>query len=160
MSLVRRDPFRGLERWQPFGWEPFHELESLRREMDRMFGRLMPISDGGKNGLTFMPSAEMDETDTEVHLKLEVPGLDAKDLDVEVTTDAVSVKGERKTEVESESEGTVRSEFHYGRFERVIPMPCEIQPDQVEAEYNKGVLTLTLPKAAEESRKSVKVAVS
>lgn len=158
MSIVRRDPFRGLERWQPFGWEPFHELESLRREMDRMFERWMPDA-AGEDGFAFIPSVEMDETDTEVHLKLEVPGLDAKDLNVEVTEDAVSVKGERRSESESESEGTMRSEFHYGKFERVIPMPSHIQPDHVEAQYDKGVLNLTLPKSEKKEKKSVKVAI-
>lgn len=160
MSIVRRDPFRGLERWQPFGWEPFHELENMRREMDRMFERWVPESNGGKDGLAFIPSVEMDETDQEVHLKLEVPGLEAKDLNVEVTEDTVSVWGERKSESETESEGMVRSEFHYGKFERVIPMPSHVQPDHVEAEYNNGVLNLTLPKSAKEEKKAVKVSVS
>lgn len=161
MSIVLRDPFRGLERWHPLGWEPFQELESLRREMDRMFERLMPISNGDREkSLTFMPSAEMDETDQEIHLKFELPGLDAKDLDIEVSEDAVCIRGERKTEIEAESEGMVRSEFHYGKFERVIPMPSPIKTDNVQAEYNNGVLNLTLPKSEEGTKKAIKVEVS
>lgn len=161
MSIVLRDPLRSFERMYPLGWEPFQELESLRREMDRMFGRLMPISKrDGEKSLTFMPSAEMDETDQEIHLKFELPGLDAKDLDIEVTKDAVYIRGERKTEIEAESEGTVRSEFHYGKFERVIPMPSPIMTDNVQAEYNNGVLSLTLSKSEEDMKKSVKVEIS
>ncbi len=159
MSIVRRDPLRGLARWQPFGWEPFHELETLRSEMDRMFERWMPDA-AGEDGLAFIPSVEMDETDAEIHLKIEVPGLEANDLTVEVTEDSVSVKGERKSESESESEGTIRSEFHYGRFKRMIPMPTLIQPDHVEANYDKGVIKLTLPKSDKEERKSIKVTIS
>lgn len=161
MSIVLRDPFRSFERWHPLGWEPFQELESLQREMDRMFGRLMPISNGdGKKSLTFMPSAEMDETDQEIHLKFELPGLDPKDLEIEVSEDAVFIRGERKTEIEAESEGTVRSEFHYGKFERVIPMSSPIKTENVQAEYSNGVLNLTLPKSEEGMKKSVKVEVS
>jgi HSP20 family protein len=159
MNIVRRNPFRSLERWRPLGWEPFQELENLRREMDRMFERWVPFSNGGQDDLAFMPLAEMDETDQEVHLKLELPGLEAKDLNIEVTEDAVSIRGERKSESKTESEGMVRSEFYYGKFERVIPIPSHIQTDRVTAAYDKGVLDLTLPKSVEEAKKSVKVTV-
>lgn len=163
MSIILRDPFHSLERWHPLGWEPFQELESLRREMDRMFGQMMPVSNGdGEKSFAFIPSAEMDETDQEIHLKLEIPGLEAKDLDIEVTEDAVLIRGERKSETKAETEGKVRSEFRYGKFERVIPMPSHIKTntDNVKAEYKNGVLNLTLLKSEKEEKKSVKVEVN
>lgn len=107
-----------------------------------------------------MPSTEMEETDTEIHLKLEVPGLEAGDLDISVTEDSVSVKGERKSETKSEEKGVVRSEFHYGKFERVIPLPTHVQSDQATAQYKNGILNLTLPKTEGEQRRVVKVTVS
>lgn len=152
MKLSRREPWRGIERW-----EPFREMESLQRRMNHLFEQMMPWEDGG---LTFMPSVEMDETTDEIHLKLEVPGLEAKDLDIEVSENSVSIAGERKEETKTEEKGMVRSEFHYGKFERVIPLTTRVQNDKVKAEYKNGILTLTLPKTEEEKHKVVKVEVS
>ena len=109
--------------------------------------------------LPFLHSAEIKETDDEICLKLEVPGLEAKDLDIEVTEDAVAISGERKEETKSEEKGMKRSEFRYGRFERVIPLPARIQNDKVKAEYKDGVLNLTMSKSEEEKNKVIKVKV-
>lgn len=155
MSITHWKPFREIERW-----EPFHEIGSLRQEMDRMFDRFMSGFDGGHESLSFIPSAEMDETDEEIHLKLEVPGLEAKDLDVSVTEDSVSIKGERQSESKTEEEGMVRSEFRYGKFERIIPLPAPVQSDKTNAEYKNGILNLTLPKAEGEKKRIVKVNVA
>lgn len=139
-------------------WQPFREVESLQRQMNRLFDDLMPTGEGGFNGgIAFMPAVEMNETPDAVHLKVEVPGLEAKDLDVQVTKEAVSIKGERKSESKTENNGVTRSEFRYGSFQRVIPLPARIQNDKVEAEYKDGILTLNLPKAEEEKNKVVKV---
>ncbi|NEP44961.1 MAG: Hsp20/alpha crystallin family protein, partial [Okeania sp. SIO2H7] len=108
-------------------------------------------------GTTFAPAAEIQETPEAVILKLEVPGLEAKDLDVEVTAEAVSIKGERREETKTEEKGVTRSEFRYGSFQRVIPLPARVQNDKVEAEYKNGILHLNLPKAEEEKNKVVKV---
>ena len=152
-----------ITRWRPFGsierWEPLGEFDTLRKEMNNLleqFTSSLPISEGG---LAFIPSAEIDETESEIHLKLEVPGLKADDLDIEVMDEAVSIKGERKSESKTEENGNFRSEFHYGKFERVIPMPSAIVKDQVVADYKDGLLSLTIPKSAEESEKSVKVKI-
>lgn len=83
--------------------------------------------------------------------------MDAKDLDIQVTADAVSVSGERKSESKSESNGIKRTEFRYGKFQRVIPLPVRIQNTDVKAEYKDGILHLTLPKAEEEKNRVVKV---
>ena len=153
MSIIRRDPFREIERW-----EPLSEMESLHRRMNRLFERFMPGGDGFF-GLDFMPAAEMDETDNELHLKLEIPGMEASDLDIEVTETSIDISGERKSESKTEAKGMVRSEFSYGKFERVIPLPAHIQNDKVKAEYKNGILTLTLPKTGAEKHKTVKVEV-
>ena len=140
-------------------WEPFREVDNLQREMNRMFDSLSSANRGENLGISYMPAAEMQETADAIHLKLEVPGLEAKDLDVQVTAEAVSISGERKSETKTEEKGVTRSEFRYGRFQRVIPLSTRIQNDKVQAEYKNGVLTLTLPKAEAEKNKVVKVNV-
>jgi HSP20 family protein len=155
MAIIQRDPVDEM-----IHREPFRSLESLQREMNRIFDRLMPGGNGEGRSLTFLPSVEVEEADDTIHLKVEVPGMDAKDLDVEVTDDLVSIKGERKSESKTEEKGMVRSEFHYGKFERQIALPAHVQPGQARAEYKHGILTLTLPKLPSEPRRSVKVSIT
>ncbi len=137
-------------------WAPFRELDTLRKEMDQLFDTF--ALDNGRSGWTnFAPAVELHETPEAVQLKVEIPGLEAKDLDVQVTAEAVSISGERKSETKTEEKGIVRSEFRYGKFSRVIPLPARIQNDKVEADYKDGILHLTLPKVEAEKNKVVKV---
>jgi HSP20 family protein len=139
-------------------WEPFREINSLQREMNRLFDDMArTTANSGNVGVAFIPAAEMQETPEAIHLKLEVPGMDAKDLDVQVTAEAVSISGERKEETKTEEKGMTRTEFRYGKFQRVIPLSTRIQNDKVQAEYKNGILSLTLPKAEAEKNKVVKV---
>jgi HSP20 family protein len=163
MALVRWDPFREIERLDPFRdrdierWEPFREIDTLQRQINRLFDRLIPTNGGERAAITFVPAAELAETDDAIHLKLEVPGLEPKDINVEVTPEAVSISGERKTETKTEEHGVTRTEFRYGKFQRVIPLPTLVQNDKVQAEYKDGILRLTLPKSETEKQKSVKI---
>ncbi len=84
-------------------------------------------------------------------------GLEAKDLDIQVTQDAVHVFGERKSQTKTENNGTTSSEFYYGKFQRVIPLSARIQNTNVTADYKDGILNLTLPKTELEKNKVVKV---
>ncbi len=140
-------------------WEPFREVDSLQREMNRLFESLSPTDRDSNNLGSFIPAAELEETANEVLLKVEIPGLDAEDLDVQVTAEAVAISGERKSETKTEEKGMTRSEFRYGKFRRVIPLPTRIQNTDVKADYKNGVLHLTLPKAEEEKNKVVKVTI-
>ena len=155
MAIMQRDSLDKLTHW-----EPFRGIEQLHQEMNHLFDRLLQEGNGSERSLTFTPSAELEETDQEIHLKLEVPGMEAKDLDVEVTESTVSIKGERKSESKTEEKGVVRSEFRYGSFERVIPLPAPIQTANVQANYKNGLLTLTLPKVQSAPQSTVKVNVS
>lgn len=143
-------------------WEPFREVESLQKEMNRLFDRLVPtdVGNGEKMGLSFIPAAEMTETPEAVQLKLEIPGMEAKDLNLEVTADSLTINGERKSEIKTEEEGFTRTEFRYGKFHRVIPLPVQVDNNNVAAEYKDGILNLTLPKAEEEKNKVVKVSIN
>jgi HSP20 family protein len=141
-------------------WDPFREIDDIQREMNRMFDRLVPRSTNGDGGFAFLPAVEMHDDPETITLKLELPGLNANDLDIQATAEAISISGERRFEKRSEDKGVTRSEFRYGRFQRVIPLPNRIQHDQVKAEYKDGILTLTLPKAESEKAQLVKVNVA
>jgi len=160
MPITRWEPFQEIERWEPSNWEPLREIEHLQRRMNRLFERMFPSGDGGGvSALTFIPSAEMEETTDEIRLKLEIPGLESKDLNVEVTEESVAISGDRKSETKTEEKGIMRSEFRYGKFERVIPLPARVQNDKALAEYKNGILTLTIPKVESEKKKAVKINV-
>ncbi|MGG6297808.1 Hsp20/alpha crystallin family protein [Leptolyngbya sp. AN02str] len=155
MAIMHRDSLEELAHW-----EPFRGVERLQQEMNRLFDRFLPNGNGEMRSLAFIPSAEMEETDDHIYLKLEVPGLEAKDLDVHVTESSVIVKGERRSESKKEEKGIVRSEFHYGKFERRISLPAHVQTTNVQAECKNGMLHLTLPKVESEQHKAVKVNLS
>ena len=135
-------------------YNPWQEMSSLQRQLNRLFDDALTFDNLGDFGnFSKIPAAELTETEDAVHLKLEVPGMEAKDLDIQVMADRVSIAGERKSEIKEKT----RSEFRYGKFSRVIPLPVKIQNTNVTAEYKDGILNLTLPKAEEEKNKVVKV---
>lgn len=138
-------------------WQPFQEIDTLQREMNRLFDDIVAPNMRRENGFAFVPAAEIQETDDAVQLKLEVPGMEAKDLNVEVTPEAVTINGERKSETKTEEKGMTRTEFRYGKFHRVIPLPVEVDNQKVQAEYKDGILMLNLPKMENDRRKAVKV---
>jgi HSP20 family protein len=140
-------------------WQPFREMESWQREMNHLFESLSPTTPAEKRK-AYIPPAEMRETPEAIHLRVELPGLDAKDIDIQVSAEAVSISGERKSISRTNAEGKKRSEFHYGAFRRVIPLPSRIQNTEVNAEYRDGILQLNLPKAESEKTKVVKVNIS
>jgi HSP20 family protein len=137
-------------------WQPFHEMDALQRDMNRMFEALASNEQTSMRQ-AFMPLAEMEQTENAIHLKVEVPGMNADDLDVQVTKDAVMITGERKSESKSENNGMKRSEFRYGSFSRTIPLPAPIDNNQVKGDYQNGILTLELPKLQKLENKVTKV---
>ncbi len=155
MSLIRWRPERGLDRWDSFG----SEIGNLRHELDRLFSHLMvPGFDIGIDESIF-PTAELQDQGDQFMLKLEVPGMKPEDLDIQVTEDSITIKGERESETKKEEDGMTRSEFHYGKFSRRIALPNTIKSDGVVADYKDGILSLMLPKDAKESKKPIKVEV-
>ena len=141
-------------------WRNLDDLAQLQRSFNRLFEEFsLPAWTEEEHWLT-TPKAELTQTDEEVRLKLEVPGIEAKDIDIEVGKDSVSISGERKQEHREEKEGMTRSEFRYGKFQRVIPLPVKIDNTNTTAEFKDGILSLKLPKAEEEKNKVVKVKLS
>ena len=139
-------------------YNPWSEINSLQRQFNRLFDdALTPANWDDFGNLAKVPAAELTEHDDALHLRLEVPGMKAEDLDIQVMADRVAISGERKSETKSEEDGRTRSEFRYGKFQRVIPLPARIQNTNVTADYKDGILNLTLPKSEEEKNKVVKV---
>ena len=142
-------------------WEPFREIDTLQRQMNRLFDSLTPATQDGENlGIAYIPPAELHESPEAIYLKLEIPGMNPSDLDIQVTAESVAISGERQAETKSEAQGVTRTEFRYGQFRRVIPLTTRIQNDKVHAEYKNGILNLTLPKAEEEKTKVVKINIA
>ncbi|QLE56403.1 Hsp20/alpha crystallin family protein [Nostoc sp. TCL26-01] len=138
-------------------WNPWQDLNTLQRQINQLFEEDMQPSTLLERGLTRVPAAELQETAEAIHLRLEIPGVDAKDVDLQVTDKAVYISGERKSTTKTEEKGVFKSEFHYGKFQRVIPLPTRIQNTNVKAEYKDGILNLLLPKAEDEKHKVVKI---
>ncbi|MDF5706277.1 MAG: Hsp20/alpha crystallin family protein, partial [Nostoc sp. S4] len=108
-------------------YNPWQELNALERHINGLLGDTRVPSARFDRDLIKVPAAELQETDDALHLKLELPGIDAKDLDIQVTEDAVHISGERKSETKTENNGATRSEFYYGKFQRLIPLSARIQ---------------------------------
>ncbi|MEH2011448.1 Hsp20/alpha crystallin family protein [Nostoc sp.] len=138
-------------------WNSWREIDTLQRQLNNLFEDTRVPSALLDRGLSKVPAAEIQETEDAIHLKLELPGIEAKDLDVQVTENAVYVSGERKSETKTEEKGITKSEFRYGKFKRVIPLSARIQNTNVTADYKDGILNLTLPKTEQEKNKVVKV---
>jgi HSP20 family protein len=136
-------------------WQPFQEVETLHRQMNQMFDELMASE--RQSATSWQPAIELQDTEDNLVLRLEIPGVDGKDIDIHVTREAVAISGEHRFEKKTQEKGFFRSEFRYGKFQRVIPLPVPIQNDQVKADFKNGVLTLTMPKVTEARRTVIKL---
>jgi HSP20 family protein len=157
----------------PWGWgkrnlpvrrednQPFLSLR-LTDDLDRMFDNYFntfvswPELGDNRTASTFRPKVDLNESEQALTVSAELPGLSESDIDVSLTKDGLLVKGEKKEETEEKKEGYHRLERRYGSFQRLIPIPFEIDQDKVEATFKNGVLRVTLPKteaAIEEAKK-------
>ena len=134
---------------------------SFRQEMDRMFDEFFEgqaLAPWGQEWTGFAPSVDVVETDEEVKVTAELPGLDAVDVDVTVSYNTLTLRGEKKQEHEETGEGYYRSERSYNSFERSISLPSTAETDKADAAFSKGVLTITFPKtAAKTGKKQISV---
>jgi HSP20 family protein len=145
-------------------WEPFREFSTQQDRMNRM-NRLFRESyspEGPEDSLTttsFAPPVDIYEDEHNIILKLEVPGIDEKDIDVSIENTTLTVHGERKIEKEEKEENFRRVERQYGSFTRSFTLPSSVDSGQVSAHYDKGVLKIKLAKKAEAKPKQIKVNV-
>ena len=136
-------------------WQPFQEFETLRRQMDHMFDEL--TGSERQAATSWQPAIELQDTEDNLMLRAQIPGVEGKDIDIQVTREAVAISGEYRLEKKTQEQGFFRTEFRYGNFQRVIPLPVPIQHEQVKADFTNGILTLTLPKVTEARRTVVKL---
>lgn len=133
-------------------WQPIREMETLRRQFDRVFDELI-----ASNESAWSPAIELRDTGDAIELRAQLPGLDAKDIDIQVSREAVAIVGEYRQSSQSENNSLLNSEFRYGKFQRVITLPVAVINDQVKADYKDGILTLMLPKVTEARNTVVKL---
>jgi HSP20 family protein len=142
-------------------WDPFREFVTIQDRMNRLF-RDSYSPEGRDEALTttaFAPPVDVYEDEHNVTLKIEVPGIDEKDIDVRIENNTLTVHGERKFEKEEKEENYRRVERQYGSFTRTFTLPNTVNHDNVQADYDKGVLKIKLAKKAEAKPKQIKVNV-
>jgi len=118
---------------------------------------LAPITDDGWNLASFTPKVNVAETDKEVKISAELPGMDEKEIEVSVSDGYLTIKGEKKEEREEKEKNYYRMERSTGYFHRDIPFPCEVDADKSSAVFKKGVLTVTLPKTQKAKGRQIEV---
>jgi HSP20 family protein len=141
-------------------WEPFRGFSTLQGRLNRLFQQ--SVSEGRNESLTtssFAPAVDVYEDDHQVTLKIEVPGIDEKDIDVRLENNTLTVHGERKLEKEEKEENYRRVERQYGSFTRSFTLPTTVDAEGVTAQYDKGVLKVKLAKKAEAKPKQIKISV-
>jgi HSP20 family protein len=145
-------------------WE--YPFGAFQREMNKLFDDffggfdLSPWAPVERRLATpFTPHIDVSETDKEIRVSAELPGMDEKDIDVSLTRDALTIKGEKKQETEDKGKDYYRMERSYGSFTRSIPLPIEVETDKVQATFKKGVLEITLPKTAKAIQETKKIPV-
>ncbi|MBI5191782.1 MAG: Hsp20/alpha crystallin family protein [Nitrospirae bacterium] len=135
----------------PVKWAPFRELDSLHRDLDSMFQRLVGKSEGwmpafrlGGEGYG-LPHTEIVRKGDKLSMHIELPGIDPKDVEIEVHGNLLTIKGERKMDKETKEEDYVVREIGYGTFERSFTLPEGVDTDKIKAGYHNGILELTMP---------------
>lgn len=144
------------------GSDPFL---ALHREMDELFERF--FGDGevaawptaSWPGPSFIPKVDVSETDKDVCVTAELPGMDEKDIDLALAESVLTLKGEKKVEKEEKEEGRYHVERSYGAFQRRVMLPCDVDPDKSKATFKKGVLSVILPKTAK-AQNAKKIAIA
>jgi HSP20 family protein len=139
-------------------WDPFREVVALQNRMNSLFGNFAE-GEAPVTTAAFAPAADVYEDEKKITIKLEVPGMEEKDLDVSVEKNTLTVKGERKFEKEEKEENFHRIERRYGSFYRAFTLPSTVDTEHVAANYTAGVLKVELNKKPEAQPKQIKVNV-
>ena len=142
-------------------WDPFREFTTVQDRLNRLFRDSYGSEDRDETlaNSGFAPAVDVYEDEHNVTLKVQVPGIDEKDIDIRIENSTLTVHGERKFEKEEKEENFRRVESSYGSFTRSFTLPTTVDAEKVTADYSKGVLKITLPKKAEAKPKQIKVNV-
>ncbi len=154
-----------IERWGPFGltlnrWEPFRGLSDIQTEMNRLFDNFFGCPIGlGVAERVWAPAMDMHETKDDLIVSFELPGVKENEIQVSITNDVLTIRGERAQQQELKDENYHRLEHWFGKFERSVVLPMPVQTDKVRATYRDGVLEINLPKAEAVKPKAIKIDV-
>ncbi|HEX7808424.1 MAG TPA: Hsp20/alpha crystallin family protein [Thermoanaerobaculia bacterium] len=138
-------------------WDPFEELNALRGRMDRLFARMNPPEEATL--ANWVPLSDIVETKDELVIKAELPGLDDKDIQVEIENGVLAISGKREAETEVDEKGYHRVERSYGSFYRAFTLPPNVEPEKIGAKFDKGLLEVHIPKKESAKPRTIKVDV-
>ncbi|MBM4066375.1 MAG: Hsp20/alpha crystallin family protein [Planctomycetes bacterium] len=139
-------------------WPYLPGLGSFREEMNKLFEGF--TRRGAAAGMGLVPPLDVSETEENILVKVEVPGIEPKDIDISISGDTLTIKGEKKSEKEEKGKNYHFIERSYGSFSRSVGLPASVKFEQVKAEYKKGILEITLPKSEKSKIKKIPVKVS
>jgi HSP20 family protein len=134
---------------------PFEELVKMRRDMDRLFGKVETPASGLGAGV--FPAINLTQNADNYYMRAELPGIRAQDLDIQVTGKNIAISGERKIPAESENAKYHRREREAGKFSRALTLPGDIDADKVDAKFKDGILTIVIPKAEAQKPRQIPV---
>jgi HSP20 family protein len=137
-------------------WDPFDELSTLRNRMDRLVSRMSEGEEGLFKG-GWMPTTDVVETTDAIILKAELPGMNEKDIKIEVENGMLTMQGERNMEEKTEEKDYRRIERSYGKFLRTFTLPTNVKVDDIKASYHDGLLEVTIPKKEEAKPRKIEV---
>jgi HSP20 family protein len=140
-------------------WEPFRGATTLQEQVNRLFGNVLERSSEESNLTTWAPAVDIYETEHELVVKADLPEIDPKDLDIRVENNILTIRGERKFEKKVNEDNYLRVERAYGSFSRSFSLANTVNAEAIKADYQNGVLTLTIPKREEAKPKQIKVNV-
>lgn len=155
MALIRWNPARELATFPT-------DVFNMQREINRMFDNFFrggTADDGSLGSSLWAPATDVAEHDDEYQVKVELPGVGKDDVKITMQDNILTIRGEKKQEKESKSSSYHRVERSYGSFQRSFTLPTRVKQDRIEAAYNEGILTITLPKAEEAKPKQIEVKV-
>ncbi|HPZ10467.1 MAG TPA: Hsp20/alpha crystallin family protein [Candidatus Eremiobacteraeota bacterium] len=142
-------------------WNPFNEMNSLQREINRLFSDTLMKGEGTSEtplaGRAWTPAVDIVENEKEIIVKVELPGMEQKDIDVALEDNQLTIKGERKFEKEEKGDNYIRQERVYGSFYRAFTVGTAIQHDKITASYKNGILEITLPKEEKVQPKKIEI---
>ena len=146
-----------VNRPEGFDWAPLSQLSTLRNEINRLFEN--PLADFGGSEVfnTWAPAVDLYENKDNLVVTAELPGMKKEDIDISLHADALTIAGERKEEKKYGEDETQRAERFYGRFQRTISLPKQVDVNAIKANYKDGILTVTLPKAPEAKPRQIEV---
>ena len=140
-------------------WEPFRGASTLQEQVNRLFGNALERSAEESNLTSWAPAVDIYETEHELVVKADLPDIDPRDLDIRVENNILSIRGERKFESKVSEDKYLRVERAYGSFSRSFSLANTVNSEAIKADYQNGVLTLTVPKREEAKPKQIKVNV-